>query len=86
MTHCRYAISLLVLIFALSLSLHKGHGEEFGPWTRLDSVITKRGKLPKEKLRCLREAAKVQKMYSEWLMENVEIVGSATGMGSDGEA
>ncbi|MGD8230031.1 MAG: Ig-like domain-containing protein [Desulfobacteraceae bacterium] len=84
--YCRLTLSLLVFLFLLSFSLRTAHGEAFANPVGPRPEIGKKGKLPREKLQRIREAAKVLERYRERLMENVEIVGTATGMGADGEA
>jgi uncharacterized protein YjdB len=83
--YLRYVLSLFVFLFLLSFLIDKGYGQEFPDRSGLKPKLGERLKLTKETYQRIREAIKVQKMNSAWLMDNDDIVGTATGIGPDGE-
>ncbi len=83
--YLRYVLSLFVFLFLLSFITDTGYGQEFPNRSGLKPKLGERLKLTRESSQRIREAVKVQKMNSAWLMENDDIVGTATGVGVDGE-
>ncbi len=83
--YCRYVLGLFVFLFLLSLLVQTGHGEAFANQAGPKPKIGKRVEILKKNLQRLRQANKVQRMNSEWLMDIADVVGTATGIGLDGE-
>jgi hypothetical protein len=83
--YCRYVLGLFGFLFLLSFLVQTGHGEAFANQVGPKPKIGKRVRLLEKNLQRLRQANKVRTIYSEWLMDIADVVGTATGIGLDGE-
>ncbi len=82
---CRLILSLLVVLCMLSMTHHTGYGEDLTNPAGAKLKIGKRVKLLKKNLQRIRAAMGVQDRYTQKLKENVDVMGTATGITSEGE-
>jgi hypothetical protein len=75
----------LVFVSMLSMSHHTGYGEDLTDPAEPKLKIGKRVKLLKKNLQRIRAAMGVQDRYTQTLKENVDVMGTATGITSEGE-
>lgn len=82
---CRWTLSLLVFLSVLSMTHHTGYGEDLTNPAGPKSKIGKRVKLLKKNLERIRAAMGIQNKHTQKLMKNADVMGTATGITSEGE-
>jgi hypothetical protein len=83
--YCKYVLGLFVFLFLLSFLVQTGYGAELANQGGPKPKIGERAKRIRKNLQRIRQAVKVQKMHTGRLMEMPDVMGTATGMTSDGE-
>jgi hypothetical protein len=81
----RFALSLLVVLCMLSMTHHTGYSQDLTSRVGPKPKLGKRVKLLKENLPRIRAAMGVQDKHTHQLMENADVMGTATGITSEGE-
>lgn len=81
----RYSLTFLVFVFALSFTARIGYGEDFRNRNGAKAQIGEKAKLVEKKLPRIRAAIQAQNRHMERLMNIRGVVGTATGIGPDGE-
>ena len=85
LSYCRLALSLLVVLCMLSMTHHTGYGQDLTNPVGPKPTLGKRVKLLKENLQRIRAAMGVQDKHTHQLMQNADVMGTATGITSEGE-
>jgi hypothetical protein len=78
-------MSLLAFLFVLTFSIQPSYGAEFANQGGAKKKIGNRVKLLKKNLKRLRTAMKTQDKHTQKLMKTVDVMGTATGITSEGE-